>query len=127
MVSTGSTGSTTTHGRFDVWAPLPRRVRLSLGEEGLEMVRGDDDWWAPAEPVPDVWDQDVDYGYLLDDDDAPLPDPRSRRQPDGVHGRSRTFRPDAYPWSDRGWTGRQLPGSVVYELHVGTFTPEGTL
>ncbi|MFC4785661.1 malto-oligosyltrehalose trehalohydrolase [Nocardioides sp. MAHUQ-72] len=114
-------------GPFDVWAPTPSRVRLSLGGETLEMVRGADDWWTPAEPVPDVWDQDVDYGYLLDDRDTPLPDPRSRRQPDGVHARSRTYRPDSYPWTDRAWTGRQLAGSVVYELHVGTFTPEGTL
>jgi maltooligosyltrehalose trehalohydrolase len=116
-----------TRGRFDVWAPNPGRVRLLLGDETLEMVRDADGWWTPVEPVPDVWDQDVDYGYLLDDADTPLPDPRSRRQPDGVHGLSRTFRPDAFSWTDRGWTGRQLAGSVVYELHVGTFTPEGTL
>ncbi|NYD43736.1 malto-oligosyltrehalose trehalohydrolase [Nocardioides panaciterrulae] len=123
------TPRSTSRGRFDVWAPRPQRVRLALGDpaEVVEMVRGTDDWWAPAEPVPDVWDQDIDYGYLLDDDTTPLPDPRSRRQPDGVHGRSRTFRPDAFSWTDRGWTGRQLPGSVIYELHLGTFTPEGTL
>ena len=119
--------SATNHGPFDVWAPIPSRVRLSVGDEVVEMVRGDDDWWTPAEPVPHVWDQDVDYGYLLDDDETPLPDPRSRRQPGGVHERSRTCRTDAYAWTDDTWTGRQLAGSVIYELHVGTFTPEGTL
>ncbi len=44
-----------------------------------------------------------------------------------MHGPSRTFDPASYAWSDAAWTGRQLAGSVVYELHVGTFTPEGTL
>ena len=56
-----------------------------------------------------------------------MPDPRSRRQPAGVHERSRTFDPAAFEWSDDRWTGRQLAGSVIYELHLGTFTPEGTL
>ena len=71
---------------------------------------------------------DADYGYLLDDDDRVLPDPRSRRQPDGVHERSRSAstRPRSR-WTDDAWTGRQLAGGVIYELHVGTFTPEGTL
>jgi maltooligosyltrehalose trehalohydrolase len=88
------------------------------------MRRGDDGWWTPAGPVPDG---DVDYGYLLDDADDPRPDPRSRCQPHGVHGRSRTFDTRAFEWSDQTWTGRQLAGSVIYELHLGTFTPEGTL
>ena len=68
----------------------------------------------------------MDYGYLIDDADTPRPDPRSRRQPAGVHQRSRTFDPTALVWHDQAWTGRQLGGAVVYELHVGTFTPEGT-
>ena len=119
-----STGSTTRHGRFDVWAPFPSRVRLSVGHETLEMARGADDWWSPVEPVPEG---EVDYGYLIDDEDTPLPDPRSRRQPAGVHQRSRTFDPTAFAWTDGAWTGRQLAGSVIYELHLGTFTPEGTL
>ncbi|MEQ4547641.1 malto-oligosyltrehalose trehalohydrolase [Nocardioides kribbensis] len=91
------------------------------------MTRGDDGWWTPAGEVPGADSGPVDYGYLLYDDDTPRPDPRSRRQPDGVHGLSRSFDPSAYAWGDGAWTGRQLAGSVVYELHVGTFTPEGTL
>ncbi|HET9842712.1 MAG TPA: malto-oligosyltrehalose trehalohydrolase, partial [Nocardioides sp.] len=77
--------------------------------------------------VPDLTEGPCDYGYLIDDSDVPRPDPRSRRQPAGVHQRSRTFDPSSFAWTDGAWTGRQLPGSVVYELHVGTFTPEGTL
>jgi maltooligosyltrehalose trehalohydrolase len=88
------------------------------------MERTDGDWWVPTEEVPEG---EVDYGYLLDDADRPVPDPRSLRQPHGVHERSRTYDPAAFPWTDQAWTGRQLAGSVVYELHVGTFTPEGTL
>lgn len=110
-------------GPFDVWAPRPERVRLRIGAETVEMSRGEDDWWTPVEPVPDG---EVDYGYLLDDDPDPRPDPRSRRQPDGVHGLSRRDTA-AYEWGDAAWTGRQLAGSVIYELHVGTFTPGGTL
>jgi maltooligosyltrehalose trehalohydrolase len=98
-------------------------VRLSVGDDVVPMRRGDDGWWTPDGPVPDG---EVDYGYLLDDSPTPVPDPRSRRQPHGVHERSRTFDPTTYDWNDGTWTGRQLAGAVIYELHVGTFTPEGT-
>ncbi|MEZ5092833.1 malto-oligosyltrehalose synthase [Nocardioides sp.] len=110
--------------RFDVWAPRPGRVSLRVGDRTIPMERGAGDWWRATEPVPAG---ETDYGYLLDDDPAPRPDPRSRWQPHGVHGLSRTFDPAAFSWTDGSWTGRQLAGSVVYELHVGTFTPEGTL
>ena len=66
------------------------------------------------------------YGFVLDDDEPPLPDPRSRRQPRGVHGPSARSTPRARVGGCR-VDGRQLAGGVVYELHVGTFTPEGTL
>lgn len=115
---------TTSRGPFDVWAPRPQRVRLSVAGDIVEMERGDDGWWTPTAPVPT--DGPVDYGYLLDDDPDPRPDPRSRRQPGGVHGLSRRDL-TTYEWQDAAWTGRQLAGSVVYELHVGTFTPTGTL
>src|SRR5687768_5763407 len=114
--------STISRGPYDVWAPRPERVRLLLAGESLEMTRGDDGWWTPTEPVP-ATDTAVDYGYLIDDDPDPRPDPRSRRQPDGVHGVSRRD-VTTYDWDDDTWTGRQLAGSVVYELHIGTFTPE---
>jgi len=113
-------------GPYDVWAPIPARLRLSVGDEIVPMSKGPDDWWTPDGPVPDP-SLEVDYGYLVDDSDVPRPDPRSRRQPAGVHQRSRTFDPRSYTWHDGAWTGRQLAGSVIYELHIGTFTPEGTL
>ncbi|MFN8194102.1 MAG: malto-oligosyltrehalose synthase [Nocardioidaceae bacterium] len=110
-------------GRFDVWAPLPSSVALQVDGRVLPMQRGPGDWWHPTGPVPEG---EVDYAYLLDDDPTPRPDPRSRRQPYGVHGPSRTVDPASFDWTDTAWTGRQLAGSVIYELHVGTFTPEGT-
>ena len=112
-----------THDRFDVWAPRAGELTLQVGDQRIAMSRGTDDWWTPTEPVPDG---EVDYGYLVDDAEQAVPDPRSRRQPDGVHALSRTFDPAAHVWAATAWTGRQLAGSVIYELHVGTFTPEGT-
>jgi maltooligosyltrehalose trehalohydrolase len=115
-----------TYGPFDVWAPRPTRVRLVAAGQTIDMVKDEDDWWTPAGSVPDPEGEEVDYGYLIDDDETPRPDPWSRRQPDGVHGLSRTHDATVHEWQDAAWTGRQLAGSVIYELHIGTFTPEGT-
>ena len=108
---------------FEVWAPDHRRVRLRALDADHEMAPTADGVWRVT--VPEAG-PGTDYAFLLGDDDTPLPDPRSRWQPGGVHGPSRLHDPQAYEWKDEAWTGRQLAGSVVYELHVGTFTPEGT-
>jgi maltooligosyltrehalose trehalohydrolase len=78
-------------------------------------------WWRGPDLPPGT-----DYALVLDDDPQPIPDPRSRRQPDGVHGWSRVYDAGAHPWRDADWAGRELAGGVVYELHVGTFTPGAT-
>ncbi|MBI5088771.1 MAG: malto-oligosyltrehalose trehalohydrolase [Actinobacteria bacterium] len=107
-----------------VWAPLARKsVTLVADGTPHPMSPEGDGWWAVERPL----DHDYEYAFILDDDPALVPDPRSLRQPHGVHGLSRTFDPGAFAWTDDRWTGRQLAGSVVYELHVGTFTPGGTL
>ncbi|WP_448616549.1 malto-oligosyltrehalose trehalohydrolase [Modestobacter sp. URMC 112] len=107
---------------FSVWAPLPERVRLTVDGAVHDMQRDDAGWWrATVEAGPEA-----DYGFLLDDTEPARPDPRSRRQPEGVHGLSRRYDPSSYAWQDAAWTGRPLAGGVVYEMHVGTFTPEGT-
>ncbi len=116
---------------FDVWAPghdsvtlVVRPVHDPVAERQIPMRRAPNGWWAPPTLLPK---REYDYGYLIDDADDVLPDPRSRRQPDGVHGMSRTVDVEAHRWQDDAWTGRQIAGSIIYELHVGTFTPEGTL
>lgn len=112
---------------FAVWAPTPSRVRVVSGDGTTELVSADDGWWSPAPgDLADVA-ADARYGYLLDDADRPTPDPRSRRQPEGVHELSQRFDPASYPWQDADWTGRPLAGGLIYELHIGTFTPDGTL
>jgi len=121
---------TGTHGPYAVWAPARDRVRLAIDGEGdgvVEMRRGDDGWWMPVELPPRALEPDAGYGFLLGDDARAYPDPRSRRQPGGVHARSQTYDPATFTWTDGTWTGRKLAGSVIYELHVGTFTPSGTL
>jgi maltooligosyltrehalose trehalohydrolase len=110
--------------RFDIWAPEPESVTLVADGRKYAMRRRDDGWWSAGD-APAAGE--VDYGYLLNDETIPLPDPRSRRQPEGVHSLSRTYDPAAYEWQDSGWKGRELQGAVIYELHLGTFTPEGTL
>ncbi|KNC16325.1 1,4-alpha-glucan branching protein [Arthrobacter sp. RIT-PI-e] len=110
---------------FDVWAPRAESLTLVADGTQYPMTRGEGDWWsAPDAPAPT---EDVDYGYLVDGSDTPVPDPRSRRQPEGVHGLSRTFDPGAHEWQDVSWRSPGMDGGVIYEMHLGTFTPEGTL
>jgi len=105
-----------------VWAPDRNRVRIRIAGQTLKMSRGDGGWWHAPEPLL----PGTDYAYLLDDDDTPLSDPRSQWQPYGVFGPSRSYDHSAFRWTDADWTGRALPGSVLYELHIGTFTPGRT-
>ncbi|MET8400209.1 malto-oligosyltrehalose trehalohydrolase [Streptomyces sp900116325] len=107
---------------FEVWAPEADSVGLRLAGALRPMTRDEvrTGWWtADAEAA----DGDR-YGFVLDDGPV-LPDPRSRRQPDGPDGESAVVDQEAYPWR-AGWTGRGLPGAVLYELHIGTYTEEGT-
>jgi maltooligosyltrehalose trehalohydrolase len=106
---------------FSVWAPEAERVDVFVAGTSHPMARAERGWWsARVDAAPGD-----DYGFSLDGAD-PLPDPRSPWQPNGVHGLSRLVDHSAYEWSDAGWRGRPLASAVVYELHTGTFTPEGT-
>ncbi|MGW3740803.1 malto-oligosyltrehalose trehalohydrolase [Streptomyces sp. NPDC005146] len=107
---------------FEVWAPEADSVGLRLADALRPMTRDEvrTGWWtADAEAA----DGDR-YGFVLDDGPV-LPDPRSRRQPDGPDGESAVVDQAAYPWR-AAWSGRGLPGAVLYELHIGTYTEEGT-
>ncbi len=110
---------------FDVWAPSADSVDLVLPAAGSRtaMTAGGDGWWRAE--VEDAG-QGTAYWFSLDGAD-PVPDPRSAWQPDGVHGPSRVFDPAEHHWDDTSWSGTDVRGAVFYELHVGTFTAEGTL
>jgi maltooligosyltrehalose trehalohydrolase len=115
------------------WAPSADHVDLVLPLAGASSFRGAervpmrrdtarDGWWLSPRVLP----AGTDYGFALDGGPA-RPDPRSPRQPYGVDGPSRTVDTATFTWTDAAWPGRDLRGEVVYELHVGTFTAEGTL
>lgn len=108
--------------QFRVWAPFPQKVELQLGNRKYRMRRGAGDVWSVNVPGAQAG---MDYGFLLDGM-GPLPDPRSPWQPAGVHGLSRIVDHGAFKWTDRDWQPPDWNSAVVYELHIGTFTPEGT-
>jgi len=107
---------------FSVWAPNPSRVDLVSGGETVAMRRDDRSWWHVTLPGAGGGTR---YAFSLDGG-PPRPDPRSASQPQGVHGPSEVVSPESFRWTDHQWRGLPLPGAVLYELHVGTFSPEGT-
>ncbi|MEW2548418.1 malto-oligosyltrehalose trehalohydrolase [Streptomyces sp. NPDC047002] len=110
--------------RFEVWAPQAADevvLRLDGGDVPMRRDPARDGWWAAEAPAGDG----SRYGFALDGGPV-LPDPRSRRQPDGPEGLSAVVGPRAYERRVP-WAGRPLPGAVLYELHVGTYTRDGTL
>ncbi|GAA3786154.1 malto-oligosyltrehalose trehalohydrolase [Streptomyces coacervatus] len=109
--------------QFEVWAPQAGRVTLQCdgATRALERDPGREGWWRTEAEARDG----SRYGFAVDDGPV-LPDPRSRRQPDGPDGPSAVVDHGRYAWRTE-WAGRPLPGAVLYELHVGTYTREGTL
>ncbi|HEY6347069.1 MAG TPA: malto-oligosyltrehalose trehalohydrolase [Bryobacteraceae bacterium] len=139
---------------FRVWAPHAREVQLRIGLGRAGFSRHMDERQAlasqpmtpepnsmvaqalasqPMTPEPDGWWRcdapgavhGTDYAFVLDGGD-PLPDPRSPWQPYGIHGLSRVVDHSRFSWSDSGWRAPPLSSAIVYELHIGTFTPQGT-
>ena len=110
--------------KFAVWAPKAQKMSLKLGDQVLAMnapnKRG---WWMLEVAETSCGD---DYAFLIDDDPTPYPDPRSPRQPNGVHGMSRLYDHEEFEWHDQLWRGSPKTGAVLYELHIGTFSKEGT-
>ncbi len=107
---------------FGVWAPTPSSVELVVDGRRVAMARDPDAWWHATDASARPGSR---YGFSLDGRE-PRPDPRSASQPDGVLGLSEVVDHTAFAWTDSTWPGRPLPGTVIYELHVGTFSPEGT-
>lgn len=111
---------------FAVWAPRKNSIEVVLERRGHTSVHalepGDRGYFRGV--VPEAQPGDL-YKYRLNGSDE-FPDPASRFQPKGVHGPSQIIHPSAFSWTDQAWRGRPLSELVVYELHVGTFSPEGT-
>jgi maltooligosyltrehalose trehalohydrolase len=109
--------------RFSVWAPAAREARVHV-----------DGRVVPLDPRPDGFFAGLDeqaragsrYAFSFDSGDLRVPDPASRFNPEDVHAPSEVVDPEAFLWSDVAWRGRPWHEAVIYELHVGTFTPEGT-
>ena len=106
---------------FRVWSPDAHGIDLLLGDQRLRMAMEVGEWWSI---VADAQAGDS-YTFSVDGGE-PLPDPRSPWQPDGVFGPSRLVDHSAFAWSDQRWQAPPLASAVIYELHIGTFTPEGT-
>jgi maltooligosyltrehalose trehalohydrolase len=111
--------------RFEVWAPLANRMAVKVNDTALAMQGPDEHgWWQLDAPHAA---HGSDYGYLIDQEETAYPDPRSQWQPAGVHGLSRVYKHDEFGWTDDDFQPRPLASAILYELHIGTFTVQGTL
>ncbi|HWK50019.1 MAG TPA: hypothetical protein VNR40_09030, partial [Steroidobacter sp.] len=109
--------------RFRVWAPDARRVDVvfaGANYKPLALAREDSGYFSGAATTSARL-----YKYKVDDA-GPWPDPCSRFQPQGVHGPSMLVDPSAFAWTDTKWRGIGIERQIIYELHIGTFTLEGT-
>lgn len=110
---------------FNFWAPDCSEVSLELSEEGkqwslLKMHSKADGWFSLTAPAS----AGTYYRYRIGE--LSVPDPASRYQPHDVHGPSQVMDPNSYPWQTTHWQGRPWHEYIIYELHIGTFTAEGT-
>ncbi|MGE5399524.1 MAG: malto-oligosyltrehalose trehalohydrolase [Ignavibacteriales bacterium] len=118
---------------FRLWAPLCRRVEIVLEEgnenvhkskrTGYELTPERNDYFSAT--VKEAHEGSL-YYFRLDGSDHLYPDPASRFQPEGPHGPSQVVNPRKFEWTDGDWMGIPPQGQVIYEMHVGTFTQEGT-
>ncbi len=112
--------------RFRLWAPAANQVKVRLDRDGkttrLPLQLCDHGWF---EAVTDAAKPGTLYRFQIDDGQE-IPDPASRFQPRDVHGPSEVINPHAFDWQDAAWLGRRWEGAIIYELHVGAFTPAGT-
>src|SRR4051812_5291582 len=111
--------------KFRVWSPNAGSLSVKIfgeGERIVSMERVEQEVFEAI--VPDTG-AGADYKYIIDDEKE-RPDAVSRWQPHGVHGPSRIVDANKFKWTDAAWKGITLKDLIIYELHIGTFTPEGT-
>lgn len=107
---------------FKVWAPRAQKVAVKIGDRSYPLAHAEEGWFRGC--VRDAH-PGTEYFFVLNDS-KPIPDPRSQFQPQGVHGPSQIIDHHSFEWTDRLWQAKPLASGVIYELHIGTFTPEGT-
>ncbi len=112
--------------RFQLWAPAAKAVDVflsyGLGQKIYPMAAGSDGWFCLTTKLAGVGTY---YGFRIDGD-MQVPDPASRFQPEDVHGPSEVIDPGAWRWQDTAWHGRPWEEAIIYELHVGSFSPQGS-
>ncbi|MGA9771136.1 MAG: malto-oligosyltrehalose trehalohydrolase [Blastocatellia bacterium] len=120
---------------FRVWAPRRKSVKVIIeGETGQKDRAGQKRQVVELSGEPDGYFSGAAkaagagalYQFKLDEDEKLYPDPASRFQPEGPHGPSQVVDPESFEWTDQNWAGKRLKGQIIYEMHVGTFTREGT-
>src|SRR5215469_1382964 len=110
---------------FTIWAPAAKTMSVKVNDSHLPMKGPDEQgWWRLR---VDEAGPGTDYGFKVNEEGAVYPDPRSLWQPHGVHGLSRLYDQGAFAWSDQAFQPPPLSSALIYELHIGTFTPDGTL
>ncbi len=109
---------------FTIWAPKAGSIKISLAteEKTIALEQGEKGYWSAT--VPNI--NPGDLYYVIMNDNQQMPDPASHSQPEGVHGQSEVIDHHSFPWSDTQWKGIPLGDYIIYELHVGTFSEEGT-
>jgi len=106
----------------NIWAPLAEKVTVIADNKEIPLTKGTYGYW---QSPSDNLQEGTKYKIRIDDN-QPFPDPTSIYQPDGVHGESQVFNPHRFQWSDAAWNNLPLEEYIIYELHTGTFTKEGT-
>ena len=109
--------------RFAIWAPSAHGVHVEVDGRRVPMQSAAQGFFHCFDPKAAPGSR---YAFRFDGVDVAVPDPASRFNPDGVHAASEVIDANAYEWHDGDWRGRPFHDAVIYELHVGTFTPQGT-
>src|SRR5579862_2092074 len=107
---------------FKVWAPNAETIGVKIGNTVHALEKTGGGWW--QRDIAEAG-TGIDYAFLIDGNEPAVPDPRAAWQPHGVHGPSRILDHAAFLWTDAQWQQPPLASAIIYELHIGTFTPEG--
>lgn len=109
--------------RFKVWVPRAKAISVRIAGTDHSMQKKSGGWWQADVVEAGAGD---DYAFVIDGAEPAIPDPRSAWQPHGVHGPSRMVDHTSFRWTDGQWQAPPLSSAIIYELHIGTFTQEGT-